>query len=180
MFFKSDAAPFLEFNFRPLPLWNNRFEQPVHVQTKIMQAAQINVGRDRAFTHHLQKCFAGCFNDDLIADKIEWFFFAAAFPAFLIVALFVGGQRVKGLLPSARGNAVFRSVKIRLGNLHIQHRLAQRLIFGVYDLPGFIFTVLGIHAIKCSAANAATNQTVTCFHGNFHATAKIRKTISNR
>ena len=34
-----------------------------------------------------------------------------------------------------------------------------------------------VHTIKSSAANAATNQTVTCFHV-FHATARITETDS--
>jgi hypothetical protein len=75
-------------------------------------------------------------------------------------------QRVKCLLPSARGNAVFRSIKIRLGDLQIEHWLTQCLIFGVNDLAGFIFIILaeagafarlGIHAINGSIADTATD-----------------------
>jgi hypothetical protein len=35
-----------------------------------------------------------------------------------------------------------------------------------------------VHAVEASATNATTNQTVTCFHTIFHATAKINKAES--
>jgi len=35
-----------------------------------------------------------------------------------------------------------------------------------------------VHAVEASAANATTNQTVTCFHTIFHATARINKAES--
>jgi hypothetical protein len=66
--------------------------------------------------------------------------------------------------------------------LHIEHRLAQRLILGIYDLAGFILIAgaqagslagLGVHTIKSPIADTAPDQAVTCFHAIFHATAKI-------
>jgi len=76
-------------------------------------------------------------------------------------------------------------MRVGFGDLHIKHRLTQRLILGENNLAGFIFIAgsqagslagFGVHTVKSSAANAATNQTVTCFHRIFHATAKIKKT----
>jgi hypothetical protein len=61
------------------------------------------------------------------------------------------------------------AVKIRLGNLHIEHRLAQRLIFGVNNLAGLIFIAgaqagsfagFGVHAVKSPIADTAPDQAV--------------------
>lgn len=78
-------------------------------------------------------------------------------------------------------------MKIRFGNLHIEHRLAECLILGVNNLAGSIFIIgaqagtfagFGVHAIESSITDTAPNQAVTCFHAIFHATAKIDKTDS--
>jgi alpha-ketoglutarate-dependent taurine dioxygenase len=42
------------------------------------------------------------------------------------------------------------------------------------------FAGVVVHAVEAPATNATTNQTVTCFHTIFHATAKINEADSNR
>ena len=78
-------------------------------------------------------------------------------------------------------NAVVRAVEIGFGDLHIEHRLAQRLIFGVDDLAGLVFAAgeqarsfagFGVHAVKYSITDTAPDQAVTRFHPVIHATAK--------
>jgi hypothetical protein len=63
--------------------------------------------------------------------------------------------------------------------------LAQCLILGIKNLARFVFIAgaqadaigsLGVNAVKNSAANAATKQTVSCFHRISHATTRITET----
>jgi len=100
--------------------------------------------------------------------------------------MFAFGQAIKRLLPRALTNPGVAPGKICLGDLEVKHRLALGLVFGCDNLlRGFFIDCfeagaipsLGIHAIKGASTAAATNQTVTCFHHFFHATAKINETV---
>jgi len=85
------------------------------------------------------------------------------------------------------GDAVIAAGEIRLGNLEIQDRLAFRVVLGFDDLPGGILVIsvqaralagVVVHAVETSTTNPTTNQTVTCFHTIFHATARINEAES--
>ncbi len=129
-----------------------------------------------------QKRFTFCFNDDLRQQWHQCAIFDDAQPAFLVRALLGVGQRCDGVLPGPGGDAVVGACEICLCDLEIQHRLAVRVVFGFDDLPGGVFAVgaqtgalagVVVHAVEAAAANATTNQTVTCFHTILHATARI-------
>jgi hypothetical protein len=73
------------------------------------------------------------------------------------------------LRPICRTTNCPEEERVRLGDLHIKHRLAQRLIFGVDDLAGLIFIAgaqagsfagFGVHAIKGSIADTTPEQAV--------------------
>jgi hypothetical protein len=67
-------------------------------------------------------------------------------------------------------------LKINLGDLQIENRLAVRLVFCFNDLARFILAAgvqagplagVIVYAAETSATNATTNQTVICFHDVF-------------
>ncbi len=91
------------------------------------------------------------------------------------------------MLPGARGNAVVDAGEIGFGDLQIEHRLTFDLVFGFDDLARLVlaasaqagaFAGVVVHTVEGPATNAATNQTVACFHAIFHATAKINEAES--
>ncbi len=43
MLLKCNTALFFELDFWPLPLGDNRLQQPIHIQTEIVKPAQIDV-----------------------------------------------------------------------------------------------------------------------------------------
>ena len=149
--------------------------------------ADINIGRNCSQLEGFQKRFAFRFDDDLRQQRDQCAVFDDAQPAFLVRVLLGVGQRFDGVLPGPRGDAVVAAREIRLGNLEIQHRLAFGVVLGLDDLPGVVFAGgaqagafagVVVHAVEASATDATADQTVTCFHTIFHATARINEAES--
>jgi hypothetical protein len=184
MLVPSDGAFVFEPHGRPLAFWNERPRQPVHVHAEVVQTPEINICRNRSDLESFQQRFAFRFNDDLREQWHQRAIFDDAHPAFLVRILLGVGQRFDGVLPCPDGDAVVAPREIRLGDLQIQDRLAFSLVLCLNNLDCFVLAgraqagaLAGVivHAVEASAANAATNQTVTCFHTIFHATARINK-----
>jgi hypothetical protein len=67
-----------------------------------------------------------------------------------------------GVPSSARGDAIVRARETGFGNMQIECWLAFGLVLGFDNLAGFIrvagaLTILGVHAIILSTANATTS-----------------------
>jgi len=131
-----------------------------------VQAAQIDVGGDRAHLEDFQKLFALGLDDDLRQQKEKRLVLRGGFPAVLVSSLLGIGQRLDGVLPGARRDASVAASEIGFSDLEIEHRLALSLVLRFDDLLRCILirgaktgalTGLGVHAVKCSTANAPTN-----------------------
>ena len=57
MFLPGDGPFVLELNLRPLPLHNHRPRQPRHVEGEVVDAPQINIGRNFSIFEHTQEMF---------------------------------------------------------------------------------------------------------------------------
>jgi len=95
---------------------------------------------------------------------------------------------IKQLIRLVRAGKLF-DVQRWIGDLQVEQRLAFGVVLGFDDLLRFILAgcieagaLAGVvvHAVETPTTDATTNQTVTCFHTIFHATAKINEADSNR
>ena len=83
MFLPSDGAFVLELNFRPLPFHNHRPRQPRHIEGEVMDAPQINVGRNFSNFEHTQEMFRSGFQNRQMPDRIECLVLDCGAPAVL-------------------------------------------------------------------------------------------------
>src|SRR5439155_11928053 len=136
---------------------------------------------------HPQHQFALRFNNDSRQQRDQRSILDHPQPAFAIGSLLGVGQRLDGLLPGAGGDAVVSASEVGFGDLEIQHGLAFGLVLGFDNLAGLVLAAGAqagalaghtVNAVEASATNAATNQTVACFHTVSHATAKINEAES--
>ena len=92
MLLPGDNALLFKFDLGPLAFRNDRPGKPVHIQAKIMQPMQIDVGRNRPALEHFQKRVGSGFDDDALSDQIEGLVVAGSLPPQLIRAVFTGGR----------------------------------------------------------------------------------------
>lgn len=64
VFLPSNGALGLEADRGPLAFGDERPGQPVHIQAEVMQASEVNVGRDASGLYGLQEQIALCLGDD--------------------------------------------------------------------------------------------------------------------
>ena len=107
-----------------------------------MEPPQKNVGGDGAGLQHLQQQFALGFDDDLRQQWRERLVLGRRCQRCWLAPCLVFDQRLNGLLPGARGDAVVGAGQIGLGDLEIEHRLALGLVLGLDDLAGLVLVVV--------------------------------------
>ena len=184
MLVKSNGAFLLMFYRWPVRFWQHRPREPVHIHRVVVDAAQINIGRDRAGLHRGEKKFRRGFNQLVVAEQVESFVADGGLPAKQGLAGFDGDDLLHDVLPGAGGQRRVAMLQIDLGDLQVHGGLAVGVVSALHELPGFIFAGslkagafagLGVHAVEHSSACAPANQAITCFHNVFHAIAKITK-----
>jgi hypothetical protein len=134
MLLPGDRPLVAESHGRAIGVWDQRPRQPVHVQAEVVQAAQINIGRDRAGLEDPQHQFSGSINNGSRQQGAERPVLGYTQPAFPIRPLLGLGQRFHRLLPGACGQAVVCASQIGFGDLEIEHWLALSLVPGLEDL----------------------------------------------
>ena len=98
-----DTALLLKLHGGPLALRHERPRQSIHVHTEVVQAAKVNVGRDRAQSQGIQDGLAFGFDDDLRQQRAQRLVFGGRFPTVLIRSLLGVQQRLKvGIEPQIK------------------------------------------------------------------------------
>ena len=71
MFHKRDGAFFTVLHGGPVRFGQHRPRQPVRIHGVVVDAAQINIGRDGTGFQHGQKMFGGGFNQFALPERFE-------------------------------------------------------------------------------------------------------------
>jgi len=75
-------------NHGPLPFWDDRFGDPIHVEGEVVDPPQKHVGGDRALVQSLQKMFGLGFDQGQVPERFKGWILDGDIPAFLGVARF--------------------------------------------------------------------------------------------
>ena len=73
MLLPGDASAVFEANTRPLARHQDRPRQPFHTHGKTVEPSQEDVGRNGAFSNHIQEVLRACFDECQFAKRIEGF-----------------------------------------------------------------------------------------------------------
>ncbi len=119
MFGHRDAALFLEHDGRPAFLGQHGPRQPCHVQGEVVDAPQINIGRNFSGFEHAQEMFGPGFQKRQMPDAVEGFVPDGGLPAMLCLVFFELHQFVHDELPVAGGDLWIARRQIRAGDLQV-------------------------------------------------------------
>jgi len=128
MFLPGDGTFFLELNFRPLPFYDDRPRQPCHVQGEVMDAPQINIGRNFSGFEHAQKVFRPRFQNRQVPNQVKRLVLDGGLPAVLHLTFFEFDHLVHDELPVARGNLRVAGGQIGPGDLQVHGGLLLRFV----------------------------------------------------
>jgi len=99
-----DGTFLFEMDRRPLFFRDDGPRQPIHIQAKIMELPQMDVGRNGPFVEHAQEMFGLRFNQWNRANSFERRLLDCPLPTLLGWAAFRFDDLVHGMLPGAFGD----------------------------------------------------------------------------
>ena len=143
---RRDGAFFLVDRLGPLLARQDGFRLPVHVQGEVVQPAEIDVGGHGSGAEDFQEMLRARFEQRHRADEVEGFILHGRDVAVMGVAALGGSHFIHDKLPGALGGVAVGGAEIREGDLLIQERLPERLVFRVEQGGGGRF-VLGAEAL---------------------------------
>ncbi|MFZ0826134.1 MAG: hypothetical protein WAO02_01800 [Verrucomicrobiia bacterium] len=171
MFWTGDGSLFPKFDFRPEPLRDNRLRQPIHAEGKIVQAAEKNVGGNRAFGEGRQEMVRLGFNQFQAADEIKGPLLHGAFPARPRIASLGLGDGVHDGLPRPIHAVGVSGHQVGAGDLQVDGRLAERLVAGVANpvrglgIPRLETVLFFQHPVfQEEDSGFASKHRIACFH----------------
>ena len=155
----------------PLQARDDRFKQPFHAQGVVMDAAQIDVGRDFAIRQRPVELLGAGFRHAQIAEAIEVLVLDGNFPA---AARFVGlpfDDVLHDFLPGAGAQFGIGAVDVNPGQREVEVGLALGFVVGL-EAPLGLGPVAGLEAGLLSSgfvfevidAPGALNQTELLLH----------------
>ena len=174
MLFPSDGPFWLELDFRPLSFRNDGFWNPVHIEGEIMQPAQKDIGRNRAFVHRVKKMLGLSFDQDKLANRIKRLVFHGNFPPSPGAARFWSAHFIHDVLPGAFGKLRVAVLQIDLGDLQIDRGLFAGFVKGIQEPLSLVwigrvkavsFLREGVEGVEDAVLSA--ERLVSLFHGSF-------------
>ena len=119
-----DGPLLLVLHIRPALFRQDRPRQPIHVQGKVVDAAQLGVRRNGTLVQNKQDVVGLRFQQANMADHVESLVLDRRQPADLGFALLELGDFVHDVLPGARGHALGAAAQVGAGDLEIERGLA--------------------------------------------------------
>ncbi len=162
-----------------LDLWpvffgNEGPRQPAHVQGKVVDSAEENIGRDRAGLHHPEQVFSPGFEEGQVSDGIECGVLEHADPALMGAPGFGLGEFLQGHFPRALRGLRIGSRQIGAGDLEVELGLTDGLVTAGQKCLGFgaisgaqtlLFSGVAIVDVEHAGFGPAI-ETETTFHGS--------------
>ena len=173
---QSGDAPFvLELDDRPAFFRQHRPWQPAHVQSKVVNAAQINICANGAVLQHFQKMFGLGFQHNPIPDRIQCFVLDGPEPTDFGFLLFELWNFVHDVLPRPLGGGGIASFPINARQLQAEGGRDFGFIFGSHQAKGFVLVaslegglLFGNEVFAVVGAPAPAEHAVTVIHCLIH------------
>ena len=152
-----------------------RFLLTACIHAKVVQLAEVDIGRDCAFFQYMQQLFGLGFEQRQRTDRIESLVLDGSLPALEGRIFLEFDDFLHGILPTAADHQRINRHQIGAGDLHVDGRLLVRLVFRVKNplgcgfVSGFqtgLFT--GDPILNEKDAVAAPKQTIPKFHNVPH------------
>ncbi len=138
-----DGALGFENRPRPLEAGDNRFEQPIHAQSVIVDAAQVNVRRHFCVCKSPVEVLRSGLGNRQVANAVEVLVFDRDLPAPVRLVDLLCEDVLHDLLPSARAQLGIGAVHVNAGQREVEMRLGLRVVAGLEQpsrflrVPGF-------------------------------------------
>src|SRR5437773_5405711 len=170
-----DGAFLLENNGWPLSQRNYWTRQPVHIESKIVQLAQMHIRRNRSNPQRIQKVFALRFDQSNWKNPHQRSILGGTFPTLVRRTVLGLNDGIQDVLPRALSDHGIAGHQIRPGNLQVDGWILERLISGAQNSNCFD-SVSGSEALlffvdpvlKKEYPALLPEQAVTQFHRHPH------------
>lgn len=159
----------------PLFLGDHGPGQPAHVEGEVVNAPEIEIGRNGAFLQDVEEVFGAGFEDHPVADAIEGVILDGGPPAMAGVVVLCLDDLVHHELPRSGGGGGIARFPIDAGQLETEGGMLFALILGVNQAKGFLFVgggegflLAGLSVFAVVNAPAPPEGTVTILHVPVH------------
>ena len=151
----------------------DRHRQPAHVQTMVLDAAQINVGADRAGAQHRHEIIGSRHDHDFLADEVEGRVLDGRFPAMQRRPLLVLDDVLHHFLPDPPDQPRVGGGQVGHPDLAVDVGILQRLVLvphepfrllAVFCLQARAGTALRVLAVKHAVPAAQLHNSILLFH----------------
>lgn len=129
--FLGNAPFFAVFDLGPASFGEDGPRQPVHVQSEIMQFAQMNIGGDRPLPQHVQEMLGAGFEKAPVTEQGERLVLEGPVPADARGVLLGQHDFVHHRLPGALADFRVARRQVRPGDLKVQDGLLAGFVSGV-------------------------------------------------
>ncbi len=176
VFLAGDGALFPEAHSGPPLLRQDGPREPVHVDGEVLDAAEVDVGRNTPVLQGAEEVFGAGFQHDEVADGVEGGFLDGRGPAFAGRTGFLLQHLVHNALPGAVGGGGVAGPPIDTGELEAEGGGLFAFVAGgdepvgfgfVAGAEGFLFSGGEVLAVK--SAPSPAEDAVTLAHGSVHA-----------
>ncbi len=147
---EGNGAPLSVPNRRPLTLWDNRRGQPAHVQGEIVDAAQIDIGRDFPQFHGPQQVLRARFDQGTVDDIGVCFVLGGNDPPPMGFALLEFQDFGEHIPPCARGRLGIGRHHVGAGHLEMHEGNRVGLVATV-EQAGVVGLVFGAEGLVTAA-----------------------------
>jgi len=131
-----DGALLLEHRARPEQARDDGFEEPFHAEGVVVDAAEVNVGRDFAIGQGMIEVLGPGLGDGEVSDAIEVLVFDGDLPTATGLVGFLGDDMLHDFLPGARGEFWVGAVQVDAGEGEVQMGLTFGVVVGLEEALG--------------------------------------------
>jgi hypothetical protein len=139
MLCKRDGPFDLISNRWPLFFGENGPRQPIHIEAKVVQFPQMNVGRHCSRLEHGQEVRGLSFDYNQLANTVECLIPLRSQPSCFCWTILGANDGLEDILPGPFGNLLIARRQIGFGNLPVYGRLQVSFIPGMKQSQRFIF-----------------------------------------
>ena len=147
--------------------------EPSHIEAKIVQPAQKDVGGDSSYAEALEQIICLALDDDLAQEGKKGLVFRNRCPALAILTTLHLDERVERIAPGTLCDTAVCSCEVGLGDLEVEERLTLSRVLGLKDFLSFVpgnfpqagsFAGLVVDAVIALTAVSAADESVAFFH----------------
>jgi len=115
----------------PLSFWNHWLQQPIHIQSVIVNASEINISGHLPIFERSQEMIGTGFDQRQIADAIKVLIIDGDRPSSESLFIFLLHNLFHDILPGSRDEFGVAGREISAGDLNVDGWLAMRFVSGV-------------------------------------------------